>query len=194
MLDASAAFAGKRERPKELGFIVPHDERTRPLLGQPPLTGLLGRFFTDFPLGRPEIWDMVLYKGHVLASDMTGGFYSLQLRRQPAAAVRRPQAAGLGLQPQALDDLRATRILLRGNASDRGCSADADDAQARGRAAQGERRRRAKSGTRCRFVSREGHAGPRAQLHDAACSSPRGHASSWRLRAARQRSRRARTR
>ena len=83
VLDASAAFAGRRERPKEVGFIVPHDERTRPLLGQPTLTGLLGRFFTDFPLGRPEIWDMVHYKGHVLASDMTGGFYSLKYDDSP---------------------------------------------------------------------------------------------------------------
>ena len=83
VLDASAAFAGKRERPKEVGFIVPHDDRTRPLLGQPTLTGLLGRFFTDFPLGRPEVWDMVHYKGNILASDMTGGFYSLKYDDSP---------------------------------------------------------------------------------------------------------------
>ena len=63
---------------------MPSDEHTRPLLGQPPLTGLvLGRFFTDFPLGRPEIWDMVAYKDHVLASDMTGGFYSLRYDDSP---------------------------------------------------------------------------------------------------------------
>ena len=103
MLDASAAFAGKRERPKEVGFIVPHDERTRPLLGQPTLTGLLGRFFTDFPLGRPEVWDMVHYKGHVLASDMTGGFYSLKYddsplplcadRKRPGAVFSRKRSA-----------------------------------------------------------------------------------------------------
>ncbi|HEX6388654.1 MAG TPA: hypothetical protein VFZ89_04395, partial [Solirubrobacteraceae bacterium] len=122
VLDATAAFAGKRERPKELGFIVPTGTPTRPLLGQPPLTGLLGRFFTDFPLGRPEIWDMVAYKGHVLAADMTGGFSSLRYlgeekgvagatpcldRRAPRVSVTRRS-------------LRLTRrgVSVRGRASD----------------------------------------------------------------------------
>lgn len=122
VLDASAAFAGRRERPKELGFIVPHDARTRPLLGQPPLTGLLGRFFTDFPLGRPEIWDMVVYKDHVLASDMTGGLYALRYDDSPlpqCADVRPPTS----VLSRRRTSLRAKRIVLRGNATDKGCSA-----------------------------------------------------------------------
>ncbi|MGH2944203.1 MAG: LVIVD repeat-containing protein, partial [Solirubrobacteraceae bacterium] len=122
VLDASAAFAGRRERPKELGFIVPHDERTRPLLGQPPLTGLLGRFFTDFPLGRPEVWDMVAYKDHVLASDMTGGLYTLRYDDSPlplCADRTRPRT----VLSRKRSSLRAGRILLVGTASDRGCSA-----------------------------------------------------------------------
>ena len=90
VLDASAAFAGQRERPRELGFIVPYSEPTRPLLGQPVLTGVYERFFTDFPLGRPEIWDAVYYKGYVLAADMTGGFYSLHYGRRDAAAAATP--------------------------------------------------------------------------------------------------------
>jgi hypothetical protein len=88
MLDASAAFAGKRERPRELGFIVPSSEPTRPLLGQPLLMGVLERFFTDFPFGRPEIWDAVEYKGVVLAADMTGGFYALRYKPRVLAAPR----------------------------------------------------------------------------------------------------------
>ena len=135
MLDASAAFAGRRERPKEVGFIVPHDERTRPLLGQPTLTGLLGRFFTDFPLGRPEVWDMVHYKGNVLASDMTGGFYSLKYddsplplcadRKRPVSAIARKSSS-----------VRATRLLLRGTASDKGCPPPRRHASARARCAR----------------------------------------------------------
>jgi hypothetical protein len=78
VLDASAAFSGRRERPRELGFIVPNGEPVRPLLGQPLGFGVVSPFFTDFPLGRSETWDMVVHRGHVLAADMTGGFYSLR--------------------------------------------------------------------------------------------------------------------
>ena len=86
MLDASAAFAGRKERPRELGFIVPSAEPTRPLLGQPLFMGLLERGFTDFAFGRPEIWDAVEYKGVVLAADMTGGFYALRYKPRTLAA------------------------------------------------------------------------------------------------------------
>jgi hypothetical protein len=89
VLDASAAFAGRKERPRELGFIVPSSEPTRPLLGQPLFMGVLGRFFTDFAFGRPEIWDAVEYKGVILAADMTGGFYALKYTPPPARAAPR---------------------------------------------------------------------------------------------------------
>jgi hypothetical protein len=159
VLDASAAFAGRRERPTELGFIVPHGEQTRPLLGQPPLTGLLTRFFTDFPLGRPEIWDMVAYKGHVLASDMTGGFYSLRYDDtalplcadgvRPRSALRR-RASRVG----------ARRIALRGTASDRGCRATAKARKRAGKVGSVSVAVARRAGTRCRFLNAKGGFGP----------------------------------
>lgn len=78
-LDASAAFRGVKQRPTEVGFVVPSGEPTRPLFESPATNGLLLPFFGEFPLGRPMIWDMTFYKGYVLAADMTGGFYSFQL-------------------------------------------------------------------------------------------------------------------
>jgi hypothetical protein len=179
VLDASAAFAGRHERPKELGFIVPHDTRTRPLLGQPPLTGLLGRFFTDFPLGRPEIWDMVVYKDRVLASDMTGGLYSLKYDDSPlplCADVTRPRS----VLNRKRSSLRARRILLRGTASDRGCPAAPTTRERAGAVRKVSVAVARKAGARCRFLGRRGTLGsPRA------CSRPvylraKG-TSSWRL-------------
>ena len=158
VLDASAAFAGRRERPKELGFIVPHDERTRPLLGQPPLTGLLGRFFTDFPLGRPEIWDMVVYKDHVLASDMTGGLYSLRYDDSglPLCADSRAPRSVLSRRRSSL---RARRILLRGTASDRGCAATTTARKRAGAVRKVSVAIARKAGTRCRYLGRRGTPG-----------------------------------
>jgi hypothetical protein len=166
VLDAAAAFAGKRERPKELGFIVPHDERTRPLLGQTPLTGLLGRFFTDFPLGRPEIWDVVAYKDHVLAADMTGGFYSLRLDESPlplCADSRRPRS----VFSRKRSSISATRILVRGNSSDRGCSAAPTTRKRPGAIRRVGVAVARREGGRCRFISKGGGLGsPRS------CRSP----------------------
>lgn len=158
VLDASAAFAGRRERPRELGFIVPHDKRTRPLLGQPPLTGLLGRFFTDFPLGRPEIWDMVVYKDYVLASDMTGGLYSLRYDDSPpglCADARRPRS----VLSRKRSRLRANRILLRGTASDRGCAGSTTARKRAGEVTKVSVAVARKAGTRCRFLSARGRFG-----------------------------------
>lgn len=179
VLDASAAFSGKRERPKEVGFVVPHDERTRPLLGQPTLTGLLGRFFTDFPLGRPEIWDMVHYKGHILASDMTGGFYSLKYddgplplcadRKRPATILSRKRSA-----------ISATRLLLRGTASDRGCKGDAKTRERLGALRKVRAAVALKSGTRCRFASRKGTLGSARSCRKPVFLTARG-SKSWRL-------------
>ncbi|CAA9513150.1 MAG: hypothetical protein AVDCRST_MAG30-2606 [uncultured Solirubrobacteraceae bacterium] len=74
VLDASAAFAGLNERPKELGFIVPSGTPTRPIYDQ--VNNPVIPFFSAFINFRPLIWDMVFYKGSVLAADMTGGFYA----------------------------------------------------------------------------------------------------------------------
>jgi hypothetical protein len=124
VLDASAAFAGREERPKELGFIVPHGEPTRPLFGQPELMGIEQRFFTDFPLGRPEIWDAFYHRGYVLAADMTGGFYSLHYDGDPTGASC---SAGPGpVSRFARRKSRVTRrgVRLRGRARGRsGCGA-----------------------------------------------------------------------
>ena len=158
VLDASAAFAGRRERPKELGFIVPHDPRTRPLFGQPPLTGLLGRFFTDFPLGRPEIWDMVAYKGYVLASDMTGGLYALKYDDSPlplCADARRPRS----VLSRKRSILRSGRILLRGTASDRDCAATSATRKRAGSVRAVSVAVARKAGARCRFLSARGRFG-----------------------------------
>ena len=76
VLDASAAFRGERQRPRELGFVVPSGAETRPAdtsLVQP----LIGSF-SDLPPDRPMIWDAVFYEGYVLAADMRGGFYSFR--------------------------------------------------------------------------------------------------------------------
>jgi len=180
VLDASAAFAGRHERPKELGFIVPHDERTRPLLGQPPLTGLLGRFFTDFPLGRPEVWDMVEYKGYVLASDMTGGLYSLKYDDSPlplCADRTRPRSVLSANR----SSLRAGRIVLVGTVSDRGCSAQPQTRKRAGAVSKVSVAIALTVGDRCRFLSTRGTLG-RAR----SCATPvylraRG-TNAWKLR------------
>jgi hypothetical protein len=91
VLDASAAFAGRRERPTEQAFIVPSGSETRPIAGAGVgQAGPLIRFFTGFPLSRPHVWDMFFYKGYVLAADMTGGFYSLREDDSPAPAAEQP--------------------------------------------------------------------------------------------------------
>ena len=76
VLDASGAFAGRPERPRELGYMVPagdaSNEAARPLFVPPPGSA------TPRQRGRTNIWDMVFYKGYVLAADQVGGFYSLQ--------------------------------------------------------------------------------------------------------------------
>ena len=158
VLDASAAFAGKRERPKELGFIVPHDKQTRPLLGQTPLTGLIGRFFTDFPLGRPEVWDMVAYKGYVLAADMTGGFYSLRHDDSPLPLCVDTKAPR-SVFSRKNSSLRAKRIFLRGNASDKGCSAAAATTKRPGAVSKVSVAIARKAAGKCRFASKKGTLG-----------------------------------
>ena len=179
VLDASAAFAGKRERPKELGFIVPHDDRTRPLLGQAPLTGLLGRFFTDFPLGRPEIWDMVVYKDHVLASDMTGGFYSLRYDDSPLPLCA-DRTLPRSVFSRKRSSIRATRILLRGTASDRGCRADPKTRKRPGAIRKVTVAVARKADGRCRFVSAKGTLGAAVSCKKPVFVAARG-TKQWRL-------------
>ena len=77
VLDASAAFSGLRERPREVGFIVPDGAETRPFYDAP-IDPLVIPFFSTFTKGRSMIWDQVFYKGYSLAADMYGGVYSLR--------------------------------------------------------------------------------------------------------------------
>lgn len=126
VLDASAAFAGRNERPRELGFIVPSGEPTRPLLEPTLLTGVEQRFFTDFPFGRPEIWDAVFYKGYVLAADMTGGFYSLRYTGDAGTAGDEAAGCSDAAAPVSRFARRGARLSRRGlrlsgRVRDRGC-------------------------------------------------------------------------
>ncbi len=91
VLDAAAAFAGRNERPKEIGFVVPAGTPTRPIYSQafdPALP-----FFTAFINFRPLIWDMVVYKGSILAADMTGGFYAFSEPQAETAGDSGPPPA-----------------------------------------------------------------------------------------------------
>ena len=126
---------------------MPSGRPTRPLLGQPGLTGINGRFFTDFPLGRPEIWDAVHYKGHVLAADMTGGFYSLRYNEDAGSGggcVDR--SAPVSRFAKRRSRVSRTGLRLRGRVRDRGCGST--------RRVQVSVARRV--GRRCAFLRRNG--------------------------------------
>ena len=94
VLDAEKAFEGRAVRPRELGFIIPNGERSneeaRPLAGpHSPLPTAVPR-----TRGRSSIWDMVFYKGYILAADQVGGFYSLHY-----AGDETPPPSGGGGEP-----------------------------------------------------------------------------------------------
>ena len=102
VLDASKAFDGVKEdavaeRPRELAHVVPSGEPMRPNVRL--ATPSIIPFFTDFPLGHPEIWDMVFYRGSVLAADMTGGFYSFTEGDDPPPPPPPPPPEQPGGQP-----------------------------------------------------------------------------------------------
>jgi hypothetical protein len=90
VLDASAAFQGRNERPKELGFAVPSGRPVRPIYDQ--MAGPVVPFVSSFVQARPLVWDMFFYRGSLLAADMTGGFYSYA--DPPAAPAAGPGAPG----------------------------------------------------------------------------------------------------
>jgi hypothetical protein len=120
VLDASDAFAGENVRPRELGFIVPNGERSnaeaRPLAGaHSPLPTAVPR-----TRGRSSIWDMVFYRGHILAADQVGGFYSLRFEGEEAPVGGGGSSPGgapnRGTQPGSVARrrLRLVRNRLRG--------------------------------------------------------------------------------
>jgi hypothetical protein len=196
VLDASGAFAGRSERPRELGYIVPSGESSnaaaRPLVppGSPAPTAV------PRTRGRSSIWDMVFYKGHILAADQVGGFYSLRETGPDAGA-----GGGDGSSPAAgsgtgsgspgvtatCRDLVAptSRVLprrggltrrgldLRGRSRDAGCAA----ALRRVRVSVA----RETSRSRCRFLKANGRfSAPRSCLRSSYLSA-RG-TRTWRLR------------
>ena len=125
ILDASSAFAGRGGRPKELGWAVPAAPATRPLY-----EGSL-----SFEHSRADFWDMVFWKGHILAADIKGGLYSLQYEGDlpvPAGGA----GGGTALPPCddrtpprskfALRGLRLSRagIVARGRSTDAGCDGE----------------------------------------------------------------------
>ncbi|HWC31976.1 MAG TPA: hypothetical protein VG709_02490 [Actinomycetota bacterium] len=84
-LDATAAFAGESTRPREMAFVVPHNEPIRPLY-EPMITDPLIPFIAEFFQARPTVWDTLFYKGFVIIVDSTGGLYSYKFGK--AAAQR----------------------------------------------------------------------------------------------------------
>jgi len=132
VLDAADAFAGRSVRPRELGHIVPNGEASnaaaRPLAGPQGPAGATPR-----TRGRSSIWDMVFYRGHILAADQVGGFYSLrytgddEARREPGgppvpAPAPAPRAAAPGTAPSAAcrDSVPPRSRYLRGGLTRRG--------------------------------------------------------------------------
>ncbi len=121
-LDATKAFDGVREsaeqeRPRELAFVVPSGEPTRPIAGlaTPPIMP----FFSSFPLGHPEIWDMFNYRGCTLAADMTGGFYSYEFDGDRCTAASGGPAPSqpvqsLGPLPEPRPQRPPDRLLISG--------------------------------------------------------------------------------
>lgn len=93
-LDASGAFAGRNERPSEVGQVIPSGEPTRPIYTAP---ALLIPFFKTFTNSRPLVWDLVHYKGYTLVADMVGGFYSYCFAGDPCTP--QPEAAAAGQPP-----------------------------------------------------------------------------------------------
>jgi hypothetical protein len=117
VLDAHEAFEGRNVRPQELGVIVPHGGETRPIHPERGgTTPLFAPFFTSFLHYRPLIWDMQFHKGHVLAGDMVGGFYSIRYTgpaRANVLAGESPTAPRVGRKKKRLRLRIATRCSRR---------------------------------------------------------------------------------
>ena len=158
VLDASDAFAGRQVRPPEAGWMLPFDQPLRPTLDG-----------GSFSHSRGDFWDMVFYKGYVLAADIKGGFYSLQYDGDaPGIAGGGPGVMGPGctdrLAPRAVFAAKRTKITrrglrLRGVATERGCS----DEVARVLVSVALER-----GKKCRFLNARAKLGPRRR-----CGKPK---------------------
>ena len=150
VLDASEAFSGKKgAAPREMGWALPCDPRTRPTLES-----------GTFPHTRCDFWDMQFYDGHILAADIKGGLYSLVY--EPGGTGGGGEgggnpgttcSAGDGAAPVSrLTRVKLTRrgVNLRGTASDAGCE---------GRVTRVVASVALLKGKRCRFLDARGRLG-----------------------------------
>ena len=126
---------------------------------------------------------MVAYKGNVLASDMTGGFYSFKYDDSPLALCadgRKPRS----VFSRKRSTISATRIVVRGNASRPRLQRDADHAQAPGQRAPRQRVDRAQGRQALPVRLGQGRARQGAQLRDAAVRHRAGARSAGAVRCA----------
>jgi hypothetical protein len=88
VLDASFAFRGRSVRPREVAFVVPHGDETRPIYrpAVPPASPFFGAFLGS----RPTVWDAIFYKDHVIAADWHGGLYSFRVEPEPVCVPNLP--------------------------------------------------------------------------------------------------------
>ena len=145
VLDASEAFSGKKVPPREVGWALPCDPQVRPTLES-----------GTFPHTRCDFWDMVFYKGHILAADIKGGLYSLVHDDSPHPSGGAP-GGGAPCEDLAAPVTRLTRLKLsrrgvdvRGKASDPGCE---------GRVTRVLAAVAQVKGKRCRFLDARGRLG-----------------------------------
>ena len=174
VLDASAAFAGKRERPKELGFIVPARQAdapaARPDAADRPDRALLHGLPARPPggLGHGRLQGLRPRRRHdrrvLLAA----------LRRQPASAVRRQEGAAVGLQPQELEPAGQAHLPAR-QRERQGLQRRGGDDQAPGcGAARSASRSRAKQPASAASRPRRGRSAGRAAASRRCSSTAKG--------------------
>lgn len=122
---------------------------------------------------------MVAYKGNVLASDMTGGFSSLEYDDSPlplCADRKRP----VSRVDRAHSSVSVRRLLLRGTAGDKGCAGTAKTRERVGAVRKVSVAVALKSDGRCRYVSKKGTLGARRNCKTPVFLTARG-TSRWRL-------------
>jgi hypothetical protein len=142
VLDASAAFEGRKERPRELNWAVPYEPETRPTLES-----------GTFPHSRGDFWDMVFYKGFIIAADIKGGLYSLRAEdvSQPGGSTAEPgcdDKAAPGSKWNATVSRKG--VVIKGTAADAGCD---------GRIQRVLVAVALQKGSKCRFLSHRGKPG-----------------------------------
>ena len=141
VLDASGAFAGRDERPRELNWALPYDTQVRPTLE----TG-------SFPHTRGDFWDAVFYRNHLYAADIKGGLYALRVDDATRPSLSLAATCSDQTPPGSKWNARVSRrsVLVRGTSADGGCN---------GRVQRVLLAIARQKGSRCQFVSRRGRLG-----------------------------------